>query len=226
MAKDVWIAIPAYTGQIHLSTMRSILTDLLVLKDRGDSVTIFDESGNALIADCRALIVAKFLESGASDLVFVDSDVCWEAGALVKLLDHPVDFVAGIYPQRRDPINFSVSWVPDREELWADEKTGLIEVAGVPAGFMRVTRNMLLKMVAQYTDTAFHCNDAPDSRAYALFDPYRIGVMKLGEDYAFCRRWRDIGGKVWIDPDIRMGHVGFKTFDGHLGNWLKNRAVT
>lgn len=219
--KHVWVAIPAYTGTIHLGTMRSIFTDLLTLKDRGDAFTIFDESGNALIADCRALIVAKFLESDATDLVFVDSDVLWEAGALVRLVDHPVDFVAGIYPQRRDPIDYCVQWDLSKDELHAE--AGLLEVHGVPAGFMRLTRAMLEKMVMLYPDTQFHCEQAPNNTAYALFDPYRIGKMKLGEDYAFCRRWRDIGGKVWVDPEIKMGHVGFKTFGGHLGDWLKNR---
>jgi hypothetical protein len=221
--KHVWIAIPAYTGTIHLGTMRSIFTDCLALKDRGDAFTIFDESGNALIADCRGLIVAKFLESDATDLVFVDSDVLWEAGALLMLVDHPVDVVAGIYPQRRDPIDFCVQWDLSKEQLQADPETGLLEVHGVPAGFLRITRAALEKMVSIYTDTQFHCDQAPNKTAYALFDPYRIGKMKLGEDYAFCRRWRDIGGKVWCDPEIRMGHVGFKTFDGHLGNWLRNR---
>lgn len=203
--------------------MRSILTDILTLKDKGIAFTIYDESGNALIGDCRAVIVAKFLASDATDLVFVDSDVLWEAGALIKLLDHPVDFVAGIYPQRRDPPNYCVSWILDREVLSADPATGLLEVAGVPAGFMRLTRAMMEKMVLFYPNTEFYCEDLPNQKAWALFDPYRIGRLKLGEDYAFCRRWRDIGGKVWIDPEISMGHVGFKTFGGHLGNWLRNR---
>jgi hypothetical protein len=224
MKRNVWIAIPAYTGMIHLSTMRSILTDLLALQARGDAVTIFDESGNAMIADCRAVIVAKFLASDATDLVFVDSDVCWEAGALVRLVDQPVDFVAGIYPQRRDPPAYCVQWITERAELRADPETGLLEVAGVPAGFMRLSRSMLERMVEAYPNTLFHCDDAPDAQAWALFDPYRIGKLKMGEDYSFCRRWRDIGGSIWINPEITMGHVGFKTFPGHLGDWLRARG--
>lgn len=216
----VWIAIPAYTGQIHLGTMRSIMHDLFALARRGDQAVVHDECGNALIADARSLIVAQFLDSDADQLVFVDSDVCWEAGALLKLLDHPVDMVAGIYPQRKDPINYCVSW-QDKKELWAEN--GLLEVEGVPAGFLKLSRSMLEQMSAKYADLAFFCEPAPQKRAIALFDPYRIGELKLGEDYAFCRRWRDMGGKVWVDPEIKMGHVGFKTFEGHLGNWLKSR---
>lgn len=223
--RHVWIAIPAYTGQIHLGTMRSILTDLLLLAERGDKVTIFDESGNAMIADCRGLIVAKFLESDATDLVFVDSDVTWESGALLRMVDQPMEFVSGIYPQRRDPENYCVQWLIDRAELRGDPETGLLEVMGVPAGFMRMRRSMLEKMVAHYTDTAFYCTDAPNETVHALFDPVRIGKVKYGEDFSFCKRWRDIGGQVWIDPEINMGHVGFKTFIGSLGGWLRNRPA-
>lgn len=214
------IAIPAYTGQIHLGTMRSLMTDILQLQHRGDAFTVHDECGNALIADARAVIVAEFLASDCDKLVFVDSDVCWEAGALVRLLDRKEDFVAGIYPQRKDPINYCVKWL-DKPELHAVD--GLLEVAGVPAGFMCLSRDMLEKMVAQYPDSEFYCETAPDKKAWALFADYRIGKHKMGEDYAFCKRWTDMGGKVWIDPEIKMGHVGYKTFQGHIGDWLKSR---
>lgn len=219
MSKHIWIAIPAYTGCIHLGTMRSIIADMLKLAERGDRVTIFDESGNAMIGDCRGLICSKFLEGDGTHLVFVDADVSWEVGALVSLVDRDKDFVAGLYPQRRDPINFCVQWLP-KPELELED--GLVEVAGVPAGFMCLSRPMLEKMIAHYPDTQFHCDQAPDSTAYDLFGPYRIGRIKFGEDYAFCRRWRDIGGKVWIDPEIRMGHCGYKTFMGSVGEWLQD----
>lgn len=221
--KHVFIAIPAYTGQIHLGTMRSIMTDFLALQARGDQVTVFDECGNALLADGRAVMVTKFLEAGATDLVFVDSDVIWEAGALLKLVDAPVDVVAGIYPQRKDPVAFSVQWVPGRDELWADPETGLLEVAGVPAGFLRVSRSALEKMQEAYPETEFYVETMSGSKVYALFESWRDGNLKYGEDYSFCRRWREIGGQIWIDPEILMGHVGFKTFYGKIGDWLRNR---
>lgn len=216
----VMVAIPAYTGQIHLGTMRSLFTDLLALQARGDAWTLMDECGSGLIADARALIVAKFLASPCDTLVFIDSDVCWEAGALLKLLDHPVDFVAGIYPQRKDPITYAVRWKDDKE-LWAEN--GLLEVQGTPAGFMKLSRAMLEAMCEKYAHLAFHAENAPDKKSIGLFSDYWIGDCKLGEDYAFGARWRDMGGKVWIDPEIRMGHVGYKTFNGHLGDWLRSR---
>jgi len=220
--KNIMVAIPAYTGTIHLGTLRSLMTDLLSLQARGDAWTLHDECGNALIADARALIVAQFLASDCDTLVFIDSDVVWEAGALLKLVDYPVDMVAGIYPQRKDPINYCVKWL-DKPELHADPETGLLEVAGVPAGFMKLSRAQLERMVEQYPDTQFYVATAPNETAWALFADYRIGKHKMGEDYAFCRRWTDMGGKVWIDPEITMGHVGYKTFSGHLGHWLRSR---
>lgn len=221
-ARHIWIAIPAYTGTIHLGTMRSLIADMLAFADRGDRVTIFDESGNAMIGDCRGLIVAKFLDSDATDLVFIDSDVVWEAGALLKLVDQPVQFAAGIYPQRKDPLNFCVRRLEGAN--WADPKTKLLEVQGVPAGCIRLRRHMLEQMVEAYPETDFYCPDAPNDTVWDLFGAFRDPRdrrIKYGEDYSFCERWRALGGRIWVDPEMRMGHVGFKTFTGSWGDWLR-----
>ncbi len=227
--RHVWIAIPAYTGQIHLGTMRSIITDMLKLAERGDKVTIYDETGNAMIADCRGLIVAQFLASDATDLLFLDSDVIWQAGKLLELLDAPADFRVGIYPQRKDPINFCVRWDVTRPDLEA--WNGLLPIDGAPAGFMLLSRRCLQTMVDVYTDLNFWCDVAPNKTVCGLFESYwfrdvplpdgRRGNIKLGEDYSFCQRWRDMGGMIGVDPEIVMGHVGYKTFVGSLGDWLR-----
>ncbi len=199
--------------------MRSVIGDMTALLQRGDIVTIDDECGNTDISDARAAIVARFLKGEGTDLVFVDHDVLWQAGAMVKLVDYPVDFVAGVYPRRAEPIEYSVRYL-DKPELQADPQTGLLEVAGVAAGFMRCSRSMLERMVRDYAGLSY---TRQEKSFCGLFDPYRLDDRKLSEDYSFCQRWRDINGKVWIDPEIRMGHVGSKVFTGCVGEWLRSR---
>lgn len=222
MARHVVIATPAYSGTIHLGTMRSIIHDITALMQRGDVVSVQDECGNTDIADARAFMVSRFLAGQGTDLVLVDNDVSWQAGALLRLVDYPVDLVAGVYPRRSDPLDFPVRYIESRSEVWADSATGLIEVAGAPAGFMCCSRVMLERMVAAYPHLAY---ERRGGKVLGLFDPYKVGSRKLSEDYSFCQRWRDIGGSVWVDPNIKMGHVGLQTFAGNFGEWLRSRDV-
>jgi hypothetical protein len=49
----------------------------------------------------------------------------------------------------------------------------------------------------------------PDSRRY------------LSEDFAFCRRWRDMGGKVYVDLNSKLQHGGQHLYRGDLIESLK-----
>jgi hypothetical protein len=39
---------------------------------------------------------------------------------------------------------------------------------------------------------------------------------EASEDYVFCDRWRDHGGKIFVDPTIKLGHVGSWNYQGSL----------
>ena len=30
----------------------------------------------------------------------------------------------------------------------------------------------------------------------------------MSEDWNFCENWRDLGGKVWLDTKVQLGHTG------------------
>lgn len=221
--RHIWIAIPAYTGTIHMSTFRAITSDVMRFAQRGDTVQLQEVTGCAIIADARNHLVAQFLESPATHMVFVDWDVTWEPGGMVKLVDHGVDLVAGIYPKRSDPIKFDLRTLKEgKEHLTVDKKTGLMEVLGAATGFMCMSRHMLQKMTDHYRETLeYRCPKSPGGKAVGLFDTYRTkDGDKLGEDYSFCQRWVDMGGKVWLDPQIQMGHIGTKLFAGEFGRWV------
>jgi len=224
--KHVVVAIPAYTGLLHVGTSRSILHDVMALVNRGDTVQVAEEVGNADISNCRAMIVAKFLAiPGATHLVMVDSDVAWDAGGLLKLVDADVDFVAGLYPQRQgDDIRFHCHLKPNVTHSL--EPNGLFEVHGVPAGFMCLSRSMLERMVKHYDHMRFSFPQAPNDIAWDLFDGFwttdEQGLKhKFGEDYSFCQRWREMGGRIFVEPTIHMGHLGTKMWSGRFGDSFK-----
>lgn len=221
--RHVMIAIPAYTGTVHIPTMRSLMTDALGLAKRGFAVTLNDNCESALINDARSEIVHAFVNSECTDLVFVDWDVVWPAGAMLRLLDYPVDIVGGIYPQRKDPITFSVR-TKDEGVYPVDAETGLVEVLGLHTGFLRISRAAADKMTAHYQDLAYQRRGA---RIIGLFDAYRDGETKLGEDYSFCQRWLDLGGKLWLDASFGMAHIGLKPYIGQFGQFVdaKDKAA-
>ena len=38
----------------------------------------------------------------------------------------------------------------------------------------------------------------------------------LSEDFAFCKRWTDIGGEIWADIESSLDHVGPSVFHGDI----------
>lgn len=230
--RKVWIGLPCYGGTMQVLTYKSLVHDMFRIAVSGTEVKVFDELGHADIYLLRAQIVANFLaDKDATDLVMIDSDVGWEPGGLMKLLSHDVDIVAGAYPKRQDPITFMFrSARDDGGELVGDSETGLIEVWGMPGGFMRIRRATVEKMVAHYgAELNALDNWVPGGTVCRLFDPYWIrtetGNRVLAEDYAFCQRWRDIGGKVYMDASISMAHIGTKAYAGRLGAFAQQKEA-
>jgi hypothetical protein len=38
----------------------------------------------------------------------------------------------------------------------------------------------------------------------------------VGEDLTFCNKWRKIGGEIWVDHRLSIGHVGRHVYRGSI----------
>jgi hypothetical protein len=223
LMRQVYIGLLAHDGKNVSQTTLSLLTAQSEVLSLGCNVLHNFVVGCALQDHARNAMCWDFLNTGHDDMIMVDSDVSWQSGCVAKLLSYPVDVVAGVYRKRLEPEEYAVRWRYDQQFLVGDPETGLLEVEAVPAGFMRITRNCLLKMTEHYKDRAY-TDDLYGGRKTIDLWNYGVTERRLwGEDFAFCKRWRDIGGKVWVDPDMDLGHSGLWTFQGNLGKWLRSR---
>ena len=94
---------------------------------------------------------------------------------------------------------------------------------GLPGGFMKISRNCAEKMIEAYPRQTLR-SVSENTQFWPLFDPYQTpDGNRLSEDFSFCQRWIDIGGQIWADFEIEMGHIGYKSFVGTVGKHLREQ---
>lgn len=122
----VFIAIPVGDGKLTYDAHESVTRNTHVLRDKGIDVVLYMHPAHIYIDRARTLCVKKFLESDCTDMVFWDADVGCDDDAILKLLAHDKDIVAGAYPFRVDrDIEFPVIIEFNEQNNCKDEETGL-----------------------------------------------------------------------------------------------------
>jgi hypothetical protein len=218
-----FIAIPVYDGKPEPQCQMSYLAGFRLLEDAGIGYNFIIEAANCHVDDARNGIVRSFMKSDCTDLIFIDADVGFDPQNLVRLMRYDADVVVGVYPKKEDPASFPVK--PLEGERWITPE-GLVEVEGAPTGFMRIRRSAMGKLIEANKHRQFvgqGCD--PDDVPYTIIfeRTYEAGHRWSG-DYAFCRKWRDMGGKIFVDPEMDFVHVGSREWGGRLGDYWRREA--
>lgn len=203
----IFVAIPARDGRITAAMAMSLMGEYA---DDVEIQVCVSQIGGVHFA--RDELVKNFLASNADRLVFVDEDVSWEPGGLIRIASHTVDLCGGAYRLKQEAEDYPVRWL-DGAALPSEP---LMEVRALPGGFMSVSRAVFEKMLAAWPDRKY-TNAGTDYHGFFCM-PYGGG-----EDIRFCADWRSLGGKVWLDPNLRLTHhAGANSYPGHVGDWLRS----
>ena len=221
MSQKVFFATPSYDGQVHVFTSKALWEERNLLQAAGIECTWEPYAGCCYLPVARNQLVHKFLHSGCTDLIFVDADVEWKPGAVQQLLKHDRDVVAGLYPYKTYPVNFPVVL---QDPPYVDKKTGLIEAAGLPTGFMRIKMQVFYAMLKAYGERNLMVVDKRDpenvQKYYCFLNTVKEELTWWGEDLYFCKKYREIGGRVWIEPNITLHHHGMHRFTGNYLDYI------
>ncbi len=88
---SLYLATNCYGGQASAAYMQSVLALRAACAARGVGLHVELGGGEALIGRARAAMMAKFLASPATHLLFIDSDVGFDPEAVLKMLDAAPD---------------------------------------------------------------------------------------------------------------------------------------
>ncbi len=234
----VFIATPCFGGLVSQHYMQSILALMRFAGSAGFDAMLALLGHDSLITRSRNTLVSQFLDTpNASHLLFIDADISFKAEQIFHMLNFDQEFVAGIYPLKViDWSNAAIRRAASRGESFEAAPllyvgslcpSGELERRGRFAtgiycggGFMLLKRRVIERMIEAYPETRYasvHAySNAKSDANYALFDCMidKDTNAYVSEDFSFCQRWRDIGGKIWLDTEGRLTHIGSYGFEG------------
>jgi len=209
------IAAPSYDGTITVWHASALSETCKAGLAKDINVYCIYMSYDSLVQRARNDIAKLALDQEVDDLVFIDCDVDWNPEDFFKLLEHDADVVGGIYPKKGDEEDYPVKVLDGNMKF---EESGLVEVEGIATGFLRLTR----KALQTVSDDSIEYTESHKPKPIKMI--FDIVVDEKGEliseDIVFCRKWRKLGGKVWLDPSIKLSHVGTKRWNGDFMSWL------
>ena len=160
---------------------------------------------NSMVYDARHALIAEALDTGADRLLFIDSDMTFDAHMMEQLaadMDAGLDFVSALYFRRIFPsVPLLFKSVGIKEErsvsvVYNDyPKDSLFEIGGCGFGAVMLSRELLQRMIDEF--------EYPFAPIPGIF----------GEDIAFCWRAQQIGHRLWCDSRVKAGHVGLFVFN-------------
>lgn len=206
----VHFLIPCYGGQISEATFTSFVRFTLEAREWGIDWTLDTLVNESLIPRGRNALVARAMANPlATHLMFIDSDIMFDPSDVLSLLQEDVDIIGGGYPKKSLPIDYVINQCPDG---FQDERK--IEVLRLGTGFMLIKRAVFERLAEAHPNLKYmdDCGLDPalNQFLYAYFD---CGLVPghnvyMSEDWMFCNRWRDLGGKVFLSKCFALGHIG------------------
>ena len=195
-----FVATPCYGGALTEPYFRSVIKLMTFFNQHKVSLAFGTIANESLVTRARNVLLAYFLASDYTHLIFIDADIEFQVDDIMKLYAHDRDVCVGAYPKKGvnwERIKDTILTEPEKAKsggeiaaLGADyainfkflnkeSRTiavdrGVVKLHDAGTGFMMIKRNAILKLIKAYPELKYNndvqLNQDLSDHFYALFD--------------------------------------------------------
>ena len=247
--KKIFVATPCHS-EVSIHFCQSVLTFQKDCMQKNILVS-FSLLKSSLVQQGRNLCVSEFLSDPENYdyLLFIDSDIDFQSKTIFTMMEKDKDLIACPYPMKS--FDWDKAWrrlhkealdeadhlsksgytfpikVGNKNEIRVTN--GVAEVSHAPTGCMLIKRSLIEKMMAHHPElkinqpTIVNGKEVFKENFYNLFDCIHDPKTKefFGEDFGFCKRWTEMGGKVYAYIMDYITHTGEYQYCGRLWDELQ-----
>ena len=203
---------------------------------------------SSLVTQGRNMCVAAFLneQHKYTHMLFIDSDINFSPESIFEMIALDKEVIAIPYPMKT--LSWDKIKRLNKESTSATElatlgftypikvkdtaniivQNNVMEVTHAPTGCMLIKRQVFEKMIEKYPHleinqpTILNGDETNSKNIYNFFDTFHDLETKkyYGEDFGFCQKWTDIGGKCYCYIGRFITHVGEYQYSGRFRDEL------
>ena len=183
-------------------------------------------TGDALVERARSTVATQFLASQDDVLLTIDSDILFDPEDAYTICRQAYDLraiVAGVYSTRSWAKGAPSSLLNETPVVFDTDPTP-VEVRWAASGFMAIHRSVFEVMAARRPDMRM-CHQGQGA-AFQFMPFYHTRFadgpdgerILLSEDFSLCENARELGISTYVNPAVRLGHVGTMVYRlEHMG---------
>jgi hypothetical protein len=179
-----FIATPCYGGQLMEPYFRSVIKTMTFFNQHNIPLAFGTIANESLVTRARNVLLAYFLSSDFTHLLFIDADIEFQVEDILKLYVHNKDVIVGAYPKKgvawqrikenmqqegsrnkqhsdKEIAAFGSDYAINFKFLNRDDKTiavenGLVKLHDAGTGFMMIKRDAILKLLKAYPELKYN----------------------------------------------------------------------
>ena len=231
-----------FHGVLKLSSLFAQQKDWRLYINTMGNESLITRARNTLVAQFLDLCEKEPEEH--THLMFIDADIGFTAAGVKRMVDFDKDIVTGVYPRKsidwksieenskkgdfemleQKALGYNINFA-NPKNIQMDK--GFVEVLDSATGFMLIKKEVFFKLKKAFpylkytTDQIINGQVFKSQNCYAFFDCIidEKSNRYLSEDYAFCRLWQKVNGKIYADLMSPLSHYGTYAFKGNV--WSK-----
>lgn len=240
----VMIATPTAGGTMMAAFAQTLVSATIAINELGGQYRLLNVDGADVVISRNLLAHSCLADSQATHILFLDSDMAIDIAVFRHLFKQDAPIVGAAYTERRMNLgtyyeamkeeenptraralasNFTVRLTPGEKSI----RNGMVEAMAFGFGCVLIKREVLEAMIERKVVEPFISSKLKESgvegTVWDFFDEIKLDNGDwLSEDYAFCKRVRDLGDVpllAYVGPGV--GHVGHFTYGAPYVERLK-----
>lgn len=210
--KKILIATPCLNQKVDAYYTHSLVESIKLGLKRDLNLNPIFLANESILPMARNELINLAYHEQYETMVFIDDDEYWDPKILIEIIESDKDVITVPVVNKGDKkIEYNIYY-----EKIEQDSNGYFEVKSTGTGFLKLSKKVIVDLWESNTELVFRNKKLKNICEYTF-----INGSFVGEDITLSRKIKELGYKIWVNPNHTVSHIGNKMYKGNFLEHIK-----